>query len=227
MNALLFGRNKSEIETLVRKTGFTLVEKNPEFVITYGGDGTLMKAEHAYPGIPKIVLRDSLICKKCSPLSNEEVLQRIVEKQYAVEELIKLEAATSGKTLHAMNDVVVHNKDARHAIRYALSVDNKEISGAIIGDGVVIATPFGSTAYYRSITDSFFELGIGLAFNNSTEPSDHMVLKDESIIKIKILRGPAIIYADNHEDEIPLEKGAEVIIKKSREKAMIVIPKTD
>lgn len=225
MKALLFGENRSRIEPLVRKAGFEVAETDPEFVVSYGGDGTLMRAESAHPGIPKIVLKDSLICKKCSPLSNEQVLDAVKNGRYAVEELMKLEIISDGKTLYAMNDITLHNADSRHAIRYSLAVNDKVVGEAIIGDGVVVATPFGSTAYYRSITDSFFELGIGLAFNNSTEQSDHMVLKENSVIKIKIIRGPAVIYADNNEDAIRIDKDSEVLIRKSGNKALIVIPR--
>ena len=224
MKVLLFGENKSKIEPLVQKAGLEISEENPEFVISYGGDGTLMRAEYAYPGIPKIVLKDSLICKKCSPMSNEQVLESIKNGRYSVEELMKLEIISGAKTLYAMNDITLHNADSRHAIRYSLSVNDKVVGDAIIGDGIVVATPFGSTAYYRSITDSFFELGIGLAFNNSTEQSDHMVLRENSEISIKIIRGPAVIYADNNEDAIRIDKDAEVTIRKSANKALIVIP---
>lgn len=220
---VLFGNNRSAIEPLAKEAGFEVVDKNPEFVVSFGGDGTLMKAEHAWPGIPKIVLKDSMICKKCSVFSNEEVLRRVHDGKYSVEELIKLEVVADGKTRTALNDIIVHNKDPRHAIRYSLSVNEQTLGEAIIGDGVVIATPFGSTAYYRSITDSSFELGIGLAFNNSTEQSDHIVLKEDSVIKIKIIRGPAIVYADNQDEEIVLEKDDEVIIRKSKDKARIVV----
>lgn len=229
MKVLLFGENKSKIEPLVIKAGFEITpagqaEENPEFVISYGGDGTLMTAECAYPGIPKIVLKDSLICKKCSTLPNEQVLENIKNGRYSVEKLMKLEIISGAKTLYAMNDVTLHNADSRHAIRYSLSVNGKVVGDAIIGDGVVVATPFGSTAYYRSITDSFFELGIGLAFNNSTEQSDHMVLRENSEIRIKIIRGPAVIYADNNEDAVHIDKDSEVLIRKSDNQALIVIP---
>lgn len=223
MKALVFGKNKTAIEPLAKEAGFEVVEKNPEFVVSFGGDGTLMKAEYAWPGVPKIVLKDSMICKKCSVFPNEEVLKRVRDGKYSVEELIKLDVVANGKTRTALNDIIVHNKDPRHAIRYSLSVNGRTLGEAVIGDGVVISTPFGSTAYYRSITDSSFELGIGLAFNNSTEQSDHIVLKEDSEIKIKIIRGPAIVYADNQEEEITLEKGNEVIIRKSKDKAQIVV----
>ena len=174
---IIFGKNSSEIKPLIEKAGFLVVEKDSDFVVSYGGDGTHMMAEHAYPGIPKILLKDSLICKKCSPLGNDVVLDRVANGKYGIEDLMKLEVSAHGKTLFAMNDVILHNKDSRHAIRYRPVVLGRSLGGEVIGDGVVVATPFGSTAYYRSITDSFFELGIGLAFNNSTEQSDHVVLK--------------------------------------------------
>ncbi len=224
MKVLIFGKNKSEIEALVKQGGFEVVEENPDFVVSYGGDGTLMKAEHAYPGIPKILLKDSMICKKCSALPNEDILKAISENRYTTEELMMLEVATDGKTLCAINDVTIHNKDPRHAVRYTVSINDKPMGHTIIGDGVILATPFGSTGYYRSITDSYFEVGIGLAFNNSTEQSDHIILREDGVIKIKIIRGPALVYADNQLEEVQIEEGAEVTIKKSGKKASILTP---
>ena len=224
MKAIIFGKNIESIAPLVERAGFAIVEKDPDFVISYGGDGTLMMAEHAYPGIPKVLLKDSMICKKCSPLGNEEVLARIAAGQYSVENLMKLEVTANGKTLTTMNDVILHNKDPRHAIRYNLSVQHRPFKRQVIGDGVVLATPFGSTAYYRSITDSFFELGIGVAFNNSTEQSDHVVLKEESVITITITRGYATIYADNQKDEIQVDDKSEIIVRKADGVAKIVVP---
>lgn len=224
MKVLIFGNNKSRVEALVKESGFEIVEENPELVVSFGGDGTLMKAEYAYPGIPKILLKDSMICKKCSDLSNEEVLKSVIQNKYSTEELMALEVSVDGKTLHAINDITIHNKDPRHAVRYTVTLNNKPLGHTIIGDGIVVATPFGSTAYYRSITDSFFEVGIGLAFNNSTEQSDHIVLKENNIIKIKIVRGPALVYADNQTNELLAETGSEIIVKQSTKKAYIIVP---
>lgn len=222
MKAIVYGKNATSISSLVQKAGFLIVQKDPDFIVSYGGDGTHMMAEHAYPGVPKILLKDSLICKKCSPLANEVVLDRVANGKYKIEELMKLEVSAHGKTLFAMNDVILHNKDSRHAIRYRPVVQGRSLGGEVIGDGVVVATPFGSTAYYRSITDSFFELGIGLAFNNSTEQSDHVVLKEDSIIKITITRGRATVYADNQKEEITVTEGSEIVVRKSSNIARIV-----
>ncbi len=225
MRVAIFGNNKAEAENLAEKAGFTLADDKLDFVVSYGGDGTFMKSEFAYPGVPKIVLKDSQICKVCSAFPNDEVLAKVRAGSYEIRPLIKLEATANGRAITAMNDIIVHNSDPRHGIRYQIWSDGRQFGDTIIGDGVVVATPFGSTAYYRSITDSFFETGLGLAFNNSTEQMDHVVLDDQKTIKIKITRGMVGVYADNQEEHLNLKEDDEVVIKKSASVAQWVIVK--
>lgn len=219
---ILFGKEQNKILKSTEGSGFEIVKKNPDFVVSFGGDGTVMLSEAEYPGIPKIILRNSRVCKLCSPLDNDEVLKRVRLGKYTIETYWKLESSAKKKKFLAVNDITIHNSDPRHAIRYRLSINGKTVHHEIIGDGVVISTPFGSTGYYRSITDSFFEVGIGLAFNNSTEPFDHMVLKENSEIELEITRGPAIVFADNQKKKILLKVGDVVSVAKSIEIARIV-----
>lgn len=224
MRVILFAeeKNRATLEALAKDAGVDVVAENPEALISYGGDGTLMRAEYAFPGVPKLILKGSAICKLCASFSNEEILKKFSAGAYRIDEMEKLEVRAGEKVLRGVNDVIVHNDNPRHAIRYHLWVNDKRIGNEIIGDGVVVATPLGSTGYYRSITDSFFELGIGVAFNNSTEQADHMVLRDDAVIRVKIARGPAFVYADNQADAIPLADGDEVTIQKSSEVARII-----
>lgn len=224
MRALLFvTRNREEAVALLKNHGIVTVEENPGIVITYGGDGALMKSEHIYPGVPKLILRASLVCKKCPPYTNDEILELFKKGKYEIEELMKIEAARGDEKLAGMNEVNLHNANPRHAIRYRYAINGIEHPHEIIGDGVILATPFGSSAYYRSITKSAFQKGIGLAFNNSTEPFDHMVLEEDAVISIKITRGPAIAFADNQPDEILLKDGDVLEIKKSPQLAKVIM----
>lgn len=217
MKMLIFGKKKKKIEKIAKDLNIEVVNSKPDFIISSGGDGTFMLSENKFPGIPKILLKESLICKKCTPnMSHKQILTCIKNKKYKLEKLEKLEATSLGKTLYAINDIVIHNSNPRHAIRYKLEIDNVPINEGIIGDGIVVSTIFGSSGYYKSITDSVFETGIGLAFNNSTEQSDHMVIKTSRKIKFTLLRGPAEVYADNVKEKIKIKIGDEVIIKTSK-----------
>lgn len=222
MKLLIYGDKTEEIEKIAEKAGFKIVKNNPDIIASYGGDGTFMEAENKYPGILKFALKKSKICKLCQNLPIEESLRKIIAGEYIEREEIKIETVFGNTKIIGLNEIIVHNIDPRRAIRYEIFVNGKKIGGEIIGDGVVVSTPHGSTGYYRSITDSFFEVGIGIAFNNSTEQADHMVLKDSSEIVIKITRGKAIVYADNNNEEIILDDGDEIVVRKYINNAKVV-----
>jgi len=222
MKLLIYGNKIEDIKKLARKAGFKVVNKNPDVVASYGGDGTFMQAENKFPGIPKFALKKSKICKLCYNLPTEEILKKVISKEYIIKDEIKIEAIFKNKRIVGLNEIIVHNIDPRRAIRYEIFVNGKKVGNEIIGDGVVISTPHGSTGYYRSITGSFFEVGIGVAFNNSTEPSDHMVLKENSEIIVKIVRGKAIVYADNSDEKIVLNDGHEIVVRKYINDAKVI-----
>lgn len=220
---LISGYDDAHIKALMSEAGFLLVDSDPDLVVSYGGDGTLMRAEAAWPGVPKLILKGSRVCKLCNVFPNDVVLRRVAADEYTVRDVWKLEATAGGVTMVGLNDIVVHNENPRHAIRYRLDISGHGSLGhEIIGDGIVIATPFGSTGYYRSITHSSFDLGIGLAFNNSTERFDHMVLRDDAVITVTLVRGPAAIYADNHTDGAVLREGDLATIRRSKTVARII-----
>lgn len=214
----------SSLETLLAPYTdmYEVVDANPECVISFGGDGTLMLSEHRFPTIPKLFLKNSKVAKLAPKLSNNDILKKFFAGEYTVVEHMKLQFSVGNTTAEALNDVVVHNENPRHAIRYIPRVNGIPMYDEVIGDGIVCATPLGSSGYYRSITDSTFETGIGLAFNNSTEQTDHVVLKDDSSVSIEITRGPAFCYADNQEESYSLQTGDVLTIQKSKNTAKIV-----
>ncbi|MCL4390207.1 MAG: hypothetical protein M1484_02155 [Patescibacteria group bacterium] len=225
MKVLLYGRHGSypqEIENLVKSFGLEIVRKNPEVVITFGGDGTFLGAERDWPEVPKLYLRDSGTCFHCSPLPNEELLKLFVNHKLPTQEFLKLEATVNGKAVTALNDVVIAHQTPNGAIRF--TVDNEP---ELIGDGVVIATPFGSTAYFYSITKTTFTKGIGLAFNNVHNLKiREKILAENAQISVAITRGPAVLSADNNPQLISLETGDKVTVKKAADTAKILTSAT-
>jgi len=222
MKVLLFGNDAHKLKNKALEAGLEVVEENPDVVVSFGGDGTFLMAEAVFPYITKIILKNSRICKLCIKTTPEKAFLALKNKKYKVEKLPKIEVIYGKEKLVAVNDIVVHNKDPRHGMRYNVWLDGVQVNTEIIGDGVVVATPFGSSGYYRSITDSIFETGIGLAFNNSTEQSDHIVLRDDRVIKIEITRGPANVYADNQKESFTVAEGDFVEIRRHKTPTKII-----
>ena len=60
---------------------------------------------------------------------------------------------------------------------------------------------------------------MGVAFSNSTELMNHLVLREDSIVKVRILRGAGELVFDNIKAPFSLKEGETVTIKMSKEKA--------
>ncbi len=196
-------------------------DDNPEFVISYGGDGTFLKSEREFPGTPKLLVRDSLICYKCVDLSLEEVLRSVRKGEFEVEEFQKLVALKSGLELKATNDVVLRNKFLNKALRFKVYL-NGDLVKELIGDGVVAATSFGSTGYFKSVTGRIFKEGYGLAFNNTTTHEEPLILSCKDEVAVEVTREEGELGVDNDPLIVEVSEGERVTIKCSEEKARII-----
>ena len=205
----------SQIKRNLTKHNFQIVEKNPDFVLCYGGDGTILFSERKFPQVPKLVIKKSIICRKIdyNLLDLENKLERIREKKFMIRKEIKLE--TENKKLIGLNEIQVRAKLPTNALRFSTFVNGKEFRN-LIGDGVIIATPFGSTGYYKSTGGKKFKKGIGISFNNlHNRKIKSFVASEDSVIKVGINRGPAWIIADNNERFFELEDNNVYTIRKS------------
>lgn len=216
MKVLLFGKASKNIESLIKNLGFEVVTKNPQVIVTYGGDGTLLSSEREYPGIPKLPLRNSQLCNKCVEHEDEVVLAKLREGNLTLNEYKKMETEILYKKIYALNDFVVRNSNPTHTIRFKING-----GGLLIGDGIVISTPFGSTGYFKSITGQTFDTGFGVAFNNTTQHLDPLVLKDTDIFRFSLIRGKATLSFDNSPDIFNIDEGSELIFKLSDQVAKI------
>ena len=225
MKIAVYGKTpeiKTELLNAAKKAGFLYDEKNPDIVISYGGDGTFLWAERRYPGVPKALFRYSKTCKKCHNLPIDHALELIKKKKYRIIHHTKIEAKINSTRLLGTNDIVIRNAMPTHAVRFTLSVNGKKINKEIIGDGIVAATPFGSTAYFYSITRKTFKKGIGIAFNNTTIPHPPIFLPEKAKIKFTVTRGEAFAVADNEPRMIVLTPGKSITITSSKQKARII-----
>jgi len=210
-----------ELKKELSKHGFILDDKKPDIVISYGGDGTFLAAERTYPEIPKALFRYSKICKKCHDLPISHAVELLERGKFRIINYPKIEAKIGKQTLVAANDIVVRNALPIRAMRFTLSVNGKKIDDEIIGDGILVATAFGATGYFYSITRKTFDKGIGIAFNNTTIAHHPMFLK-KTRIKLTVTRGTGLVGADNNQKIMKLKPGQSVTITISRKKTRLI-----
>ncbi len=220
MRVQVVGLQRVELEKMIRNDfpDLELVAKAPEVIISYGGDGTLLYAERNHPLIPKAALRNSKRCNLCSNLTPEKMLGHLSKGEYTIHEYMKITGEAHGRTMTAVNDVIVGSPGVNGTLRVNLYANGQQCTDEIVGDGIVIATPIGSSGYYQSITRSNFQTGIGVAFNNSVDTVDHLLLSDDAVLEVEIVRGPGVMAVDNSEEQVELSAGDWVTVKRSKEK---------
>ena len=128
-------------------------------LLTLGGDGTLLRAARLVPNraVPILgVNLGRLGFLTCCPAGDlEEALRRLASKDYVVETRMTLDACVADakgveqERWRALNDVVLHKGGFARVVSVRVDVDGESV-GHFSADGVVMATPTGSTAYNLS-----------------------------------------------------------------------------
>jgi NAD+ kinase len=217
----------------LEERGFFLVEENPELVISYGGDGMFLISERVFPGVPKILIRDSEVGNMTHDFDICKVIDLYMGGKFSLVESRKLKGVRRGKfevrELIGVNDIVVRNSLPTEAIRFRYRVNEGEWSPVLIGDGIVVSTPYGSNkgAYFYSIVRKKFDCGIGVAFNNVTEERAPLILAADDFLEVELVRGIGVMVADNNRDYINLESGDKIKVHLVDEVARRIVLKDD
>ncbi|MGN0846216.1 MAG: NAD(+)/NADH kinase [Kiritimatiellia bacterium] len=124
--------------------GLQVEDESPDAVVVLGGDGTMLSAVHRFPGIPLLGLNLGSL----GYLSGVETprFDDAIRALRANAFTISNRTALSVRDRIALNEVVVSRGVSGHAAVIELAVDDRPAT-SFFADGLVIATPTGSTAY--------------------------------------------------------------------------------
>ena len=122
------------------------MENFGEFTIVIGGDGTLLRAARFYSEwqIPVLGINLGRLGFLSQGVASEvdSILDAIINNEYFIE---KRSMLTSIDKI-ALNDFVIKGCDQSRTSKFYLEINDKEVCN-YIADGLIIATPTGSTAY--------------------------------------------------------------------------------
>jgi NAD+ kinase len=131
-----------------------LVAQPLDVLVSLGGDGTLLRGARlaCRQGIPILGINLGHVgfLASAGPEAGSQALERLSRRDFTIESRLALEARLGGAApFVAVNDVVVHKGGIARVIRLAVHVDGEPV-GPYSADGIIVATPTGSTAYSLS-----------------------------------------------------------------------------
>ena len=184
-------------------------------VVTVGGDGTMLHAakECARHGLPVLGIN----LGRTGFLATCELDEKLAAGEFSVEHRALLQAECTGADgpLIALNDLVVYSGQRRQTVDLDILCDGLPVSNCR-GDGVILATPTGSTAYSLSAGGPILDARIrGLVVTSICAHSlqrPAIVFAADRRITVRPgadQRGPILISSDG-EREIELPAGGEL-----------------
>jgi NAD+ kinase len=137
----------------LRGVDFEVLCKSVDFIVALGGDGTLISVTRRAYKFDKPVLGINLgnlgFLTDINPDNVDEFLKKFLNGKYRIDERMVIEILYNEKKLYAFNDVVI-SKDVISSMINIQIDTNESFLNTYRGDGLIISTPTGSTAYNLS-----------------------------------------------------------------------------
>lgn len=236
------GADVSVSESLVHKYGNEITDvkvsnrnnydDKADVILTFGGDGTILSAVQTY--IKSDVPIMGFNVGKLGFLAEfivsglEETLKDLINGNYRIITRSALETNIDNETIYALNDIVLEKSDASHMVDIK-AFSNSHFIGEYFADGLIVATPTGSTAYSLSA-------GGPVIFPSSpvlciTPISPHslthrpLVVPDNQILRFEVFSrtGELNLVADGKVRK-KISNGDNILIKKSEETVKLIEP---
>lgn len=156
----------NDVKEKLKKHGFDVLTKHDpeaELMIVIGGDGSFLKAIHnnSFPTIPIVGINTGTLgfFQEILPNQVDEFVDDYVNDCFFIQQIHPMEALVCTKNscieLLAINEFAVKSSKSR-TVHLQLSVNENPIE-KFSGDGVIISTPTGSTAYNYSSGGSIID----------------------------------------------------------------------
>lgn len=211
-----------------------------DLLLTLGGDGTLLRGVRRVVGHDIPVLGVNLgrlgFLTSVSPADVETALESALageahlDRRFTLEGRIVHRDGSRGPSLWALNDLVLHKGGVARVVRLDLEVGRepeREEVGSFSGDGVIVATPTGSTAYSLSaggpIIAPTMDCIVVTPISPHTMAMRPLVLPDHVLLSIHAIdRCEELVVTADGQMGYPLAPGDRVEVEKGSARVPLV-----
>jgi len=209
------GNEKSSSVSLVSKC---------DFIISIGGDGTFLSTAKLVgkKGVPIIGVNFGKLGFLAENSVNDIVpfIKDVINNKFIIDERTVLMATVKGsaRTIFGINEIVINQSGIVKTIQIIASY-NKQHVNSYHADGLIVATPTGSTAYSLSAGGPIVHPDTNVLILSPLCPhtltARNVVLPDDGTIEVKVLsRIPFNVIADGH-TYVRRVKNSTIVIKKA------------
>ena len=208
-----------------------LEDLDPDVLIAVGGDGTFLYALRRTDA-PLLPINAGTVgvlaeVEANRPNEFEGAIERLLKGFYFLEERMKLAALVGTKPVpDATNDFVLHSAQVGKMGLFEIAFDG-HVAGQIRADGLIVASPTGSTAYSLSSLGPIVDPGLDAIVLTSIAPfrveARAIVVEPLRTVRLRPIetgRG-ALVIADG-QDEYPLPPEAALTVYRSPRRATLV-----
>jgi NAD+ kinase len=208
--ASLNAEAKSAHEGLCKRYGNAAPE-TADVIVALGGDGFMLQTLHRYmsAGKPIYGMHRGTVGFLMNEYSPDDLQQRLAAARHTVIHPLLMRARDAEGQMHechAFNEVSLYRQSSQ-AAHLRILVDSKERMAELVADGVLLATPAGSTAYNLSAQGPIIPINASLMALTPISPFRPRrwrgaLLPDSARVAIEVLypdRRPVAAVADHDE----------------------------
>jgi NAD+ kinase len=210
--------------------GVSLAEMNADLIVTIGGDGTVLKTLMSIqkPETPILAVNMGRrgYLTEVGPENAVKALKECLLGKHGLQEHAKLSICFEDKLLtDGLNEVLITASTSWKMLHFELRYDNENLVHQR-ADGLIIATPTGSTAHALSAGGPILQTSLDAFTAVFICPSDHvraLVFSSVSDLQVKLAdpKLRALITVDGRFTK-HLPPGSSLTIRKSKNKAVFV-----
>jgi len=235
LDYLLEKEGAKELELNHKRASFDTLRKEADLIIVFGGDGTFLHTSLNFigTGIPLMGINLGRIGFLTEIETNEldEALDHISANNFRIENRNTLEVCIKreGKNIqkkYAVNDVVINRAADGEMLKVDMHI-NKEFVNSYRGDGIIVSTPTGSTAYSFSAGGPIINPQVkALLITPLCPHAVHvkpMVISDEEIIEIDVEgQKDKVFLTTDGRDSVKLKLDDIVRLKSSKQEISLI-----
>ena len=228
-NIEIFLENNSA--NMINLEGYSLEElcQKVDFLISVGGDGTLLSVVRKSFEFDKAVLGINLGTLGFLTDISMEQLPKFIEDLkkgiYKIDNRMMVEGSVNLNKFVAFNDIVISRKSISSMIKISAKIDGKHFN-SYDGDGVIVSTPTGSTAYNLSVggpivyplTEAFIVTPV--APHSLTQRP--LVMPVDFEIEFRIIDNQGAVVIVDGQDIYEVERNQSIKIKIANKKAKMI-----